>query len=208
MQHATVARSSVRPSPAVAELILDSGPPGPNEPSTSREVSHGCTVLLLASAGAIVVGDLVVKNTGTSTIPVLNHPITGYRDGLLLAMAAALGLVIDLLVVGSLSMRRTRRARRTQLRRTERELSSQLLELERENTKLRDELARRDSAARRLAGVPAAADLEPPGAARRTPSPLADRQVELIYEEARRVAHLRSHSDLPFLSGYTRSGTA
>jgi uncharacterized membrane protein YccC len=208
MQHATVARSSLCPSPAVAELILDSGPPGPSEPSTSREVSHGCTVLLLASAGAIVVDDLVVENTGTSTIAVLNHPITGYRDGLLLAMAAALGLVIGLLVVGSLSMRRTRRAHRTQLRRIERELSSQLLELERENIRLRDELARRDSAARRLAGVPAAADLEPPGAARRPPSPLADREVELIYEEARRVARLRSDSDLPFLSSYTRSGTA
>ncbi len=153
-------------------------------------------------------GDLVVENTGTSTITVLGHPITGYRNGLLLAMAAALGLVIGLLVVGSLSMRRTRRARRTQLRRTERELRSQLLELERENTRLHDELARRESAARRLARVPAAADLESPGAARWTPSPLADRQVELSYEEARRVARLRSDSDLPFLSSCTRSGTA
>jgi hypothetical protein len=188
MQHATVAHSSLRPSPAVAELILDSGLPGPSEPSTSREVSHGGTVLLLASAGAVVVGDLVVENTGTSTITVLNHPITGYRDGLVLAMAAALGLVIGLLVVGSLSVRPARRIRRMQLRRTEREPSSQLLELERENSRLRDELARRDSAARRLAGVPAAADLDPPGAVRRTPSPLADPQVELIYEEAWRVA--------------------
>jgi uncharacterized membrane protein YccC len=152
--------------------------------------------LLLAIAGTALVGDLVVENTGTGAITVLHHPITGYRDGLLLAMAAALGLVIGLLVVGSLSMRRTRRTRRKQLRRAERELRRQLLELERENTKLRDELARRDSAARRLVGVAAAADLDPPWSARRVPAPLADHQVEPIYEEARRVARLRSSAEL------------
>ena len=156
--------------------------------------------LLLAIAGTALVGDLVVENTGTGAITetVLHHPITGYRDGLLLAMAAALGLVIGLLVVGSLSMRRTRRTRRKQLRRGERELRGQLLELERENTRLRDELARRDSAARRLVGVAAAADLDPPAAARRVPAPLADHQVEPIYEEARRVARLRRSADLSF----------
>jgi hypothetical protein len=104
--------------------------------------------------------------------------------------------VIGLLVVGSLSMRRTRRTRRKQLRRAERELRGQLLEFERENTRLRDELARRDSAARRLVGVAAAADLDPPAAARRVPAPLADHQVEPIYEEARRVARLRSSFEL------------
>jgi uncharacterized membrane protein YccC len=158
--------------------------------------------LLLAIAGTALVGDLVVENTGTGaiTVTVLHHPITGYRDGLLLAMAAALGLVIGLLVVGSLSMRRTRRTRRKQLRRAERELRGQLLVLERENTRLRDELARRDSAARRLVGVAAAADLDPPAAARRVPAPLADHQVEPIYEEGRRVARLRSSADLSFPS--------
>jgi uncharacterized membrane protein YccC len=156
--------------------------------------------LLLAIAGTALVGDLVSENTGTGAITVLHHPITGDRDGLLLAMAAALGLVIGLLVVGSLSLRRTRRTRRKQLRRAERELRGQLLELERENTRLRDELARRDSAARRLIGVAAAADLDPPAAARRVPAPLADHQVEPIYEEARRVARLRSSPDLSFPS--------
>ena len=71
----------------------------------------------------------MVENTGTDAITMLQHPITGYREGLLLAMAAALGLMIGLLVVGSLSLRRTRRARRRQLRRVERELRGQLLEL-------------------------------------------------------------------------------
>jgi hypothetical protein len=161
--------------------------------------------LLLAIAGTAVVADLVVENTGTHAIILLHHPITGYRDGLLLAMAAALGLVIGLLVVGSLSLRRTRRARRKQLRQAERELRTQLLELDRENARLRDELARRDSAARRLARVEAAADPDPPAAARGTPSSLADRQVEPIYEQARRVARLRSSSDVHALAAHQQS---
>ena len=165
--------------------------------------------LLLAIAGTAVVADLVLENIGTRTITLLHHPITGYRDGLLLAMAAALGLVIGLLVVGSLSLRRTRRARRRRLRQAEREMRSQLVELERENNRLRDELARRDSAARRLAGVAAAAaDVDPPAAARSTPSPLADRQVEPIYEEARRVARLRSSVDLQSVAGHQWSDSA
>jgi hypothetical protein len=138
--------------------------------------------LLLAIVGASVVADVVMENTGTGTITVLNHPITGYSDGLLLAMAAAIGFAVGLLVVGSVSLRRTRRARRKQLRTAERELSGQLLELERENSRLREDLARRDLAARR------------------TPSPLANRQVEPVYEEARRVAGLRSGSDWSFPS--------
>ena len=153
--------------------------------------------LLLVIIGAAVVGDFVLENTGADAITVLHHPITGYSSGLLLAMAAALGFVVGLLVVGSVSMRRTRRARRKQLRVVERELNGQLAELERENTRLRDELARRDLAARRLAGVAAAADLEPPAAARTVPSPVPDRQVEPIYEEeARRVARLRNSAEL------------
>ena len=165
-------------------------------------------LLLLAITGAVVVGDLAVENTAGGAITVLHHPISGYRDGLFLAMAAALGLVIGLLMVGSVSLRRTRRARRRQLRRAERELSSQLLRLERENTRLRDELVRRDSAPRRLVGVAAAAGLEPPAAAGTVPSPVADRQVEPIYEEARRVARLRNSAELPFPSTHRRPGAA
>jgi hypothetical protein len=153
-------------------------------------------LFLLAILGAGVVADLVVENTGTGIITVLGHPITGDRDGLLLAMAAALGLVMGLLLVGSLRLRRTRRARRQRLHRVERELRGQLLELEGENTRLREELTRRDSAARRVAGVAAAAGLEPPAAAGTVSPPLADHQVEPIYEEARRVARLRSSFEL------------
>ena len=60
-------------------------------------------LLLLAIVGATVVGDLVLENTGTGAVTLLNHPITGYSDGLLLAVAAAIGFVVGLLVVGSLS---------------------------------------------------------------------------------------------------------
>jgi hypothetical protein len=132
---------------------------------------------------------------------VLHHPITGDRDGLLLAMTAVVGLVIGLLVVGSLSLRRTRRTRRQRLRVAERELRGQLLELEGENTRLRGELARRDSAARRLAGVAAAAGLEAPAAAG-TVRPLLADQAEPIYEQTRRVARLRSSFELSLPSTY------
>ena len=60
-------------------------------------------LLLLAILGAGVVADLVVENSGSGAITVLGHPIIGYREGLLLAMAAALGLVIGLLAVGAVA---------------------------------------------------------------------------------------------------------
>ena len=106
-------------------------------------------LLLLAIVGAAVVGDLVLENTATGAITVLDRPVTGYSHGLLLAMAAAIGFVVALLVVGSVSLRRSRRVRRKQLRTAEREQRGQLLELEDENTRLREELARQELARRR-----------------------------------------------------------
>ena len=156
-------------------------------------------LLLLAILGASVVADLVVENTGSGVITVLDHPITGDRDGLFLAMAAVIGLVIGLLLAGSLRWRQTRRVRRQRLRVAERELRGQLLDLEGENTRLREELARRDSAARRVAGVAAAAGLEAPAAAG-TVRPLLADQAEPIYEQTRRVARLRSSAELPLPS--------
>jgi hypothetical protein len=162
-----------------------------------EEATMAALLLLLAIAGSIVVGDLVLENSGIGTVTLLNQPITGYSEGVLLAMTAALGFMVGLLMVGSVSMRRTRRARRRQLRVAERELNGQLAELERENTRLRDELARRDSAARRLAGVTAAADLGPPAAVERNvTSPPVDPHLEPVYAEARRAARLRSESKL------------
>jgi hypothetical protein len=155
-------------------------------------------LLLLAIIGGVLVGDLVVENTAAGAITVLNHPITGSSNGLLLGAAVALGFVVGLLVVGAVGLRRTRRARRRQLRTAERDLSGQLIELERENARLRRILARRDPPARRL--VATAVDHGPPAAtARRVPAPPADRQREPVYEEARRAAHLRGDPDLSLL---------
>jgi hypothetical protein len=157
--------------------------------------------LVLAVLGAVVVGDLVLENTTAGAVTVLNYPISGYSDGLLLAMAAALGFVVGLLAIGSVGLRRTRRVRRRQLREAERELRGQLIALEHENTRLRDDLARRDLADHRSVGTAEAADLESPaGMARWAPHPPADRQQEPVYEEARRVARLRGNPDLSFLS--------
>ena len=159
-------------------------------------------LLVLAIIGAAVVGDLVVENIATGTITVLNHPVSGYSHGLLLAMVAAIGFVVGLLVIGSVSLRRSRRVRRKQLRTAERELRGQLLELEDENARLREELARREGAERRVAGVAAAADLDVPATAQRLPSPLGDRREEPVDAEARRVARLRSYADLPSPSSH------
>jgi hypothetical protein len=154
-------------------------------------------LLLLAIVGAVLVGDLVVENTAVGAITVLNQSITGYSDGLLLAMAAALGFVVGLLAVGSVSLRRTRRVRRKQLRAAERELSGQLIELERENAGLREDLAGRDLAARRSVGAAAEADLgSPPGAARSVRRPPVDRHPEPVDEETKWAARLRSDLDL------------
>ena len=151
-------------------------------------------LLLLAIIGAVLVGDLVVENTVTGSLTVLHHPITGYREGQLSAMAAALGFVVGLLVVWSVSMRRTRRVRRRQLRTTERDLTAQVAELERDNARLRGELAHHDPRLRRpgaaaMPADPATASAERGARVRSTP---ADRHPEPVYEEARRAARLRS----------------
>jgi uncharacterized membrane protein YciS (DUF1049 family) len=154
-------------------------------------------LLLLALIGAVLVGDLVVENTAAGGVTALQHSITGYSEGQLLAMAAALGFALGLLVVESMRMRRPRRARRRQLRTAERELA----ELERDNASLREELAHRDPPARRpgAAAMPAelgiAAAAPTPERRARVRSTPADRPPEPVYEEARRAARLRTNLD-------------
>jgi uncharacterized membrane protein YciS (DUF1049 family) len=158
-------------------------------------------LLLLAIVGAVLVGDLVVENTAAGDVTVWQHSITDYSQGQLLAMAAALGFVLGLLVVGSVRMRRTRRARRRQLRTAERDLTAQLAELERENASLREELAHLDPPVRRPGAAATPADLGTASTAsaderqaRVLPMP-ADRHAEPVYEEARRAARLPSYLD-------------
>jgi outer membrane murein-binding lipoprotein Lpp len=158
-------------------------------------------LLLLAVFGGILVGDLVLENTAAGGATLLHHPITGYSEGQLLAVAAALGFIVGLLVVGSVSLRRTRRARRRQLRTAERDLTAQLAELERENASLREDLADLDPPVRRpgAAAVPAdhgIASAAPTAERRaRVRSTPVDRHPEPVYEEARRAARLRSDLD-------------
>jgi len=136
-------------------------------------------LFLLAIAGGVLVGDLVLENTDPGGVTVLDRSFTGYTQGQLLAAVAAVGFVIGALVVASLSLRKSRRVRVRELRQAERDLTDEVAELERENRNLRGELARRDPRQRRpaAAGVP------------------ADRPPDPIYDETRRAARLRG-SDL------------
>jgi hypothetical protein len=159
-------------------------------------------LFLLAIAGGALVGALVLENTAAGTVTVLDRSFTSYTQGQWLAAAAALGFVVGVLAVGSVTLRRSRRVRRRGLRRAEEELTAEVAELERENNSLREELARRAAVARRPpAGGGMPADLGPgpmaPGGERRTRaySAPADRHPEPVYEEARRVARLRSDMD-------------
>lgn len=158
--------------------------------------------LLSAIIGGIVVGDLLVENPTADTVTVLNHPITGYSTGMLLAMAVALGVVVGLLVVASASTTRTRRARRQRRRTAGRDVHRRVAELGRENARLRAELARRDQPVRHLGELARPADLGStrwagPTADHRVaaPSELAERHPEPLYEEAKRAARLRSDPD-------------
>jgi uncharacterized membrane protein YciS (DUF1049 family) len=139
-------------------------------------------LFLLAVAGGVLVGDLVLENTASGSVTVLDRSFTDFTQGQLLAAVAALGFVVGALVVASLSLRRARRVRLRELRQTERDLTDEVAELERENQSLRGELARRDQRARRPAG-PA--------------MPPADRSLDPAYDEARRVARLRGSDREP-----------
>ena len=158
-------------------------------------------LLLLALIGAVLVGDLVVEDTAAGGVTALQHSITGYSEGQLLAMAAALGFVLGLLVVESVKMRRPRRARRRQLRTAERDLTAQLAELGRDNASLRQELAHRDRPLARPAEAATPGELgsawtasvaERQAGVLRMP---VDGPAEPVYEQARRAAHLRSDLD-------------
>jgi uncharacterized membrane protein YciS (DUF1049 family) len=141
-------------------------------------------LFLLAIAGGVLVGDLVLENTAAGSVTVLDRTFTGYSQGQLLAVVAAVGFIVGVLAVGSVSLRRSRRVRRRELRRAERDLTADVAELERENDDLRKEVARRTQLLRH------------PGERRaRTYSTPADRDPEPVYEEARRVARLRSDPD-------------
>jgi hypothetical protein len=72
--------------------------------------------LLLALIGGALVGDLVWENTSAGKVTVLDRTATTYPQGWLLGAAAAIGFVIALLLVASVSSTKARRNRRRELR--------------------------------------------------------------------------------------------
>jgi hypothetical protein len=104
--------------------------------------------LLLAMIGGALVGDLVWENTTAGEATVLGRTAVNYPQGWLLAGAAALGFVVALLLVASVSSTRARRQRRRQLRSMRRRLEGEGIETELEHASWLDEsLGRRDTAA-------------------------------------------------------------
>jgi uncharacterized membrane protein YciS (DUF1049 family) len=155
-------------------------------------------LFLLAIAGGVLVGALTLENTGAASVTVLDRSFTGYSQGQLLAVVAAVGFVVGVLVVASVTLRRSRRVHRRELRRAEQDLTAEVAELEHENRSLRDELARRAAVARQpgMGAMPPdrATDATVSGGERRArPDPVpTDPYAEPVYEQARRAARLRS----------------
>jgi hypothetical protein len=85
---------------------------------------------LLAIIGGALIGDLVWENTNTGEVTVLGRAVADYPQGWLLAGAAALGFVVALLLVASVSSTKARRARRRQLRAMERDRQHEGIEPE------------------------------------------------------------------------------
>jgi hypothetical protein len=131
-------------------------------------------LFLLAIIGGALVGDLVWENTTAGEVTVLDRTVTGYPQGWLLAAAAALGFVVGILLVASLSSTKARRNRRRQLRAMKRHPQRGGVEPELEHAGWLDEsYGRQETAAD--AGEP--------------PTP----QAEPGYERSRRA--IRQHDD-------------
>jgi hypothetical protein len=96
-------------------------------------------LFLVASIGGVVVADLVLENPTVGEATVFNQPVSGYRQGELLAMAAALGFVVAVLLVASVSSTQRRRARRKQLRAIRASTQRQAAAPERDQASLLDE---------------------------------------------------------------------
>ena len=127
--------------------------------------------LLLAILGGALVGDLVWENTDTGEVTVLGRTAVDYPQGWLLAAAAALGFVVALLLVASVSSTKARRARRRQLRAMQRNPQHEGVQPDREYADWLDEsYGRREDA-----------------------DPSLKPQSEPLYEQTRRDAGL--HED-------------
>ena len=131
---------------------------------------------LLAIIGGALVGDLVWENTDAGEVTVLDRTLVSYPQGWLLAGAAALGFVIALLLVASVSSTKGRRDRRRQLRSLKHQPRREGIEPEHEYADWPDKSFGRDETAGG-AGDP----LGPPS--------------EPLYERTRRTARERDDPD-------------
>jgi len=95
--------------------------------------------LLLAILGGALVGDLVWENTSLGEATVLDRTVVSYPQGWLLAAAAALGFVVALLLVASVSSTKGRRNRRRQLRSMKHRLDGEGVETELEHASWLDD---------------------------------------------------------------------
>ena len=114
--------------------------------------------LLLAMIGGALVGDLIWENTTAGKITVLDRTVPGYPQGWLLVAAAAIGFVIALLLVASVSSTKARRNRRRQFRSMKHDLQEQGFELDHASW-LQESSDRRETAAD--AGRPSPRQPEP-----------------------------------------------
>ena len=103
--------------------------------------------LLLAIIGGALVGDLVWENTDAGEVTVLDRTLVSYPQGWLLAGAAALGFVIALLLVASVSSTKGRRDRRRQLRSLKHQPQREGIQPEQEYANWLDESFGRDQPA-------------------------------------------------------------
>ncbi len=162
-------------------------------------------LFLVAAIGGVVVADLVLENPAVGEATVFNQPISGYRQGELLAMGAALGFVVAVLLVASVSSTHRRRARRRQLRALRAALQRQAAVPERDPAGLLDEWFGRH--------VPVGEQGEPAPPTNlgpeRSGGGTGDRPVTVtpgptehhpgsFHQRTRRAAHLRDHPDLGF----------
>src|SRR6266545_3697292 len=163
-------------------------------------------LFLVASIGGVVVADLVLENPAVGEATVFTQPISGYRQGELLAMGAALGFAVAVLLVASVSSTQPRRARRKQLRAIRAGTQRHAAAPEREQAGLLDEWFGRHVPVGEL-GEPAPPT--DPGPSRRSGGGTDDRPVAVtpgptehhpgsFRQQTRRAAHLRNHPDPGF----------
>jgi hypothetical protein len=72
-------------------------------------------LLLVSAIGGVLVADLVLENPSAWEAIVVSQLVSGSRQGVLLAMTAALGSVVALLLVASMTSTRAPNAKRLRL---------------------------------------------------------------------------------------------